>query len=168
MSVGLIGLGAMGRGMAASLRRAGREPRVFDLRDAAVREFVKEGGLGCSSAADLAGACEVVICVVVNAAQTEDVLFGAGNAAAAMKQGAVFVMCSTVDPQWSIALEERLEKLGLLYLDAPISGGAARAAKGEITMMTSGRPEAYAKCGNVLESMSAKVYRLGDRAGMGS
>jgi len=166
--VGLVGLGAMGRGMAASLRRAGHELRVFDVREEAMRDFTREGGVACKSVAELAGACDVVISVVVSAAQTEDVLFGPGGAAAAMKPGAVFVMCSTVDPQWSAGLEARLEKTGVLYLDAPISGGAARAAKGEITMMTSGRPEAYARCGTVLDSMSAKVYRLGDRAGMGS
>jgi putative dehydrogenase len=78
------------------------------------------------------------------------------------------VMCSTVDPQWSAATEGRLASMGLLYLDAPISGGAARAAKGEITMMTAGRPEAYAACEGVLESMAARVFRLGDRAGAGS
>jgi putative dehydrogenase len=85
-----------------------------------------------------------------------------------MGKGSVFVMCSTVDPQWSAALEARLEALGLLYLDAPISGGSARAAKGEITMMTAGRPAAYAKCEDVLRGMAANVYKLGDRAGAGS
>jgi 3-hydroxyisobutyrate dehydrogenase len=104
----------------------------------------------------------------VNAEQTEAVLFGEHGAAEAMQPGSVFVMCSTVDPNWSVALERRLESLGLLYLDAPISGGAARAAAGEITMMTSGRAEAYAKCEGVLEAMAARVYRLGDRAGPGS
>jgi putative dehydrogenase len=167
-AAGLIGLGAMGRGMASSLVRGGHAPRVYDIREEAVRELVAGGGVACRSAAELAGACDIVISVVVNAAQTDEVLFGAPGAAAAMRKGAVFVMCSTVDPQWSAALEARLEKLGLLYLDAPISGGAARAAKGEITMMTSGKPEAYAKCGGVLDAMAAKVYRLGDRAGMGS
>jgi 3-hydroxyisobutyrate dehydrogenase len=58
--------------------------------------------------------------------------------------------------------------MGLLYLDAPISGGAAKAAAGQITMMTAGKPAAYAKCEGVLEKMAAKVYRLGDRAGPGS
>jgi len=105
---------------------------------------------------------------VVNAEQTEQVLFGEHGAAAAMKKGAVFVMCSTVDPRWSIALEGRLEAMGMLYLDAPISGGAAKAASGEMTMMTAGRPAAYAKCGTALEDMAARVYKLGDRAGPGS
>ena len=168
MSVGLVGLGAMGRGMAASLRRKGIDLHVCDVRAEAVRDFVAEGGSGHATPAELARACDVLISVVVNAEQTEQVLFGEGGAAAAMKKGSVFVMCSTVDPKWSIALEERLESMGLLYLDAPISGGAARAAKGEITMMTAGRPAAYDKCGSVLEAMSAKVYRLGERAGPGS
>ena len=168
MKVGLIGLGAMGGGMAASLRRKGHEVHVFDVRADAARAFAKEGGVACDSPASVAAACGVVISVVVNAEQTEQVLFGANGAAAAMKPGSVFAMCSTVDPKWSIGLEARLEAMKLLYLDAPISGGAARAAKGEITMMTSGRPEAYAKAGAALDDMAAKVYRLGDRAGPGS
>jgi L-threonate 2-dehydrogenase len=110
----------------------------------------------------------VLVSVVVNAAQTEAVLFGEHGAAAAFAPGSVFVMCSTVDPNWSIALEQRLAEAGLLYLDAPISGGAARAATGQITMMTSGRPAAYDRVGEALAAMAAKVYRLGDRAGMGS
>jgi L-threonate 2-dehydrogenase len=106
--------------------------------------------------------------VVVNAAQTEAVLFGEGGAAAAMTAGSVFVMCSTVDPGWSNALEQRLAQNGILYLDAPISGGAAKAAKGEITMMTSGHADAYAKAGSALDAMAGKVYRLGPAAGDGS
>jgi 3-hydroxyisobutyrate dehydrogenase len=166
--VGLIGLGAMGRGMAASLRRAGLAPRVFDVRPGAAEDFAREGGTACASAAALAAACRVVVSVVVNAAQTEDLLFGSGGVAAAMPPGAVFVMCSTVDPNWSIALEARLEALGLLYLDAPISGGAAKAAAGEMTMMTAGKPAAYALAQGVLDAMAGRVYKLGDRAGAGS
>ena len=158
----------MGRGMAGSLRRGGHEVHVFDVRPEAARDFEKEGGVAHSSPAEVARACEVIISVVVNATQTEEVLFGGNGAAAAMRPGSVFVMCSTVDPRWSIELESRLASLGLLYLDAPISGGAAKAASGEITMMTAGRAEAYVKCGGVLDSMAARVYRLGDRAGPGS
>ena len=106
--------------------------------------------------------------VVVNAAQTEEVLFGKNGAANAMKKDSVFVMCSTVDPHWSVALEERLNDMGILYLDSPISGGAAKAASGEMTIMSAGKPQAYAKVGGALEAMAAKVYRLGDRAGAGS
>ena len=166
--IGLIGLGAMGLGMAKSLRRAGHHVHVHDVRPEAGRAFAAEGGTACASPAEVAAACEVVISVVVNAAQTEQVLFGENGAAPAMKPGSLFVMCSTVDPGWSAALGERLAQRGLLYLDAPISGGAAKAASGQMTMMTAGRPEAYARAGSVLDDMAAKVYRLGDQAGIGS
>jgi putative dehydrogenase len=167
-TVGLIGLGAMGSGMAASLRRAGMAPHVFDLRPGLAAQFAQAGGTACATAAELAAACDVVVCVVVNAAQTEDVLFGIGGVAAALKPGSVFVMCSTVDPNWAAALEARLEALGLWLLDAPISGGAAKAASGQMTIMSAGRPEAYARCGGALDAMAAKVYKLGPRAGAGS
>jgi 3-hydroxyisobutyrate dehydrogenase len=167
-TVGVIGLGAMGGGMARSLRRAGHAVNVFDMRPEAAAAFAAEGGTACASAAQLAAASPVVVSVVVNAAQTEDLLFGSGGVAAAMQPGSLFVMCSTVDPNVSIAFEARLEALGLLYLDAPISGGAAKAASGQMTMMTAGRPAAYAKAGPLLDAMAAKVYRLGDRAGAGS
>ena len=115
----------------------------------------------------MARACDVIVSVVVNAQQTEAVLFGDGGLAGELQPGSVFVMCSTVDPNWSVALEARLQALGLHYLDAPISGGAAAAA-GQMTMMTAGSAAAYAACEGVLEAMAGKVYRLGDRAGAGS
>lgn len=167
-TVGVIGLGAMGRGMAGSLRRAGYRVAVNDIRMDAANTFAAEGGVACSTPAELASHCQVLVSVVVNAEQTEQLLFGPDGAAAAMQPGSVFVMCSTVDPRWSVAMEARLDALGVLYLDAPISGGAAKAASGQMTMMTAGRPEAYARAGSVLDAMAAKVYRLGDKAGNGS
>ncbi len=168
-AVGVIGLGAMGRGVAASLRRAGHEVHVFDVRREATTAFAAEGGVACDSPAAVGAACEVVVSVVVDAVQTDAVLFGDAPAslAAAMRPGSLFVMCSTVDPGVSQAFERRLAALGLLYLDAPISGGAAKAASGEMTMMTGGCDAAYAKAGGVLDAMAGKVYRLG-AAGQGS
>ena len=166
--VGLIGWGAMGLGMAKSLRRGGYHVHVCDVRREAADAFAKEGGVACGSPAEVAAACEVVFSVVVNAEQTEAVLFGKDGAAAAMKPGSVFAMCSTVPPAFAMSLEARLEKMGLLFLDAPISGGAARAASGEMTMMSAGKPAVYAKCEAMLGAMAAKVYKLGDRAGNGS
>jgi len=168
VNVGVIGLGAMGSGMARSLRRHGSSVRVFDVRSEVAQAFAAEGGVACDTLAELGAQCEVIVSVVVNAAQTESVLLGEGGCAYAMRRGSVFVMCSTVDPNWSMALEARLAALGILYIDAPISGGAAKAASGEMTMMTSGTPEAYAAVGSLLDAMAAKVYRLGDQAGAGS
>src|SRR5439155_27189207 len=109
---------------------------------------------------ELASRCEVVVSVVVNAAQTEAVLFGGGDgdgAAAAMRPGSVFVMCSTVDPNVSIDFERRVEAMALLYVDAPISGGAAKAASGEMTVMGAARDEAWKVAAPVLHAMAAKV-----------
>ena len=159
-NIGVIGLGAMGRGMAASLRRAGRSVHVFDVRAEAARAFVAEGGTACASPAEVAAHCEVIVSVVVNAAQTEEVLFGEHGAAAAMAPGSLFVMCSTVDPNWSVALEQRLADRGLLYLDAPISGGAAKAASGQMTMMTAGTPAAYGKAGGALDAMAVRYLGI--------
>ena len=168
LSVGLIGLGAMGLGMAQSLRRAGFVPSVFDIQYERAQAFAAEGGMACEGLSALAAASEVIVSVVVNAQQTEAVLFGEGGCLPSMRPGTVFVMCSTVDPNWSIALESRLAAHEILYIDAPISGGAARAAQGQITMMTAGVPAAYARAQSVLDAMAARVYRLGDKAGPGS
>ena len=167
-TIGLIGLGAMGSGMAHSLRRAGHVPFVFDVRREVAERFAAQGGVACKSLAELGSQADVIISVVVNAAQTESVLFGEDGVAASMKRGSVFVMCSTVDPNWSVALEARLNAMGIHYIDAPISGGAAKAASAQMTMMTAGKPEAYVIAELFLNAMAAKVYRLGDSAGAGS
>lgn len=167
-SVGLIGLGAMGLGMATSLRRAGYMVHVCDVRLEAAETFARGGGVACASPAEVGAACGAVFSVVVNADQTEAVLFGKDGAAAAMRPGSVFAMCSTVPPAFAVGLEQRLEQMGLLFLDAPISGGAARAAAGEMTMMTAGKPAVYERCEAMLNAMAAKVYKLGASAGNGS
>ncbi|MFJ3638207.1 L-threonate dehydrogenase [Streptomyces sp. NPDC090108] len=166
--VGVVGLGAMGLGMARSLRSAGYDVGVHDLRADVAAEFAREGGTAYATPAELASVVDVLVGVVVNSAQTEAVLFGEGGAVPRLRPGAVFVMCSTVDPARSAELADRLAESGVLYLDAPVSGGAVRAAAGELTMMTSGPAEAYALAGPVLDAMSATVYRLGESAGLGS
>ncbi len=172
LSVGVIGLGAMGMGMAQSLRRAGHVVNVFDVRAEVAQKFAADGGVACASLTDIAKASDVLVSVVVNAAQTESVLMGDATAQSGcihhLKPGSVFVMCSTVDPAFSVGLEKTLNAKGLLYIDAPISGGAAKAASGQMTMMTAGTPEAYAKAEVFLNAMAAKVYKLGDSAGAGS
>jgi 3-hydroxyisobutyrate dehydrogenase len=96
------------------------------------------------------------------------VLFGPEGAAETMAPGAVFVSSATMDPQIARRLGERLEATGRLYLDAPISGGAVRATKGELTVMASGSPAAFAAARGALDAMAAKVYELGAEAGQGA
>mgnify|MGYP003945703027 CR=1 FL=1 len=168
INVGVIGLGAMGLGVARSLLRAGLRAHACDVRPEVLQQFASEGGIACKTPAELGASCEVVITVVVNAAQTEQVLFGEQGAAAAMQPGSLVIASATVAPEYAAKLGERLAAQHLLFLDAPLSGGAARAASGEMTMMTSGPAAAYAKGEAVLSAIAGKVYRLGEAHGMGS
>jgi 3-hydroxyisobutyrate dehydrogenase len=78
------------------------------------------------------------------------------------------VSSATLAPDFAEQLGARLDRLGLLMIDAPVSGGAAKAAAGDMTIMASGAPEAFAKCAPVFDAIAARVYRLGDRPGPGS
>ncbi|MFO7308860.1 MAG: NAD(P)-binding domain-containing protein [Pseudomonadota bacterium] len=163
--VGVVGLGAMGFGMATSLVRAGFDVAGFDLSAEAVEKFVAAGGRAAATPAAAAEGADAVVCVVVNAAQTEDVLFGAGGVAAALPEGAVFISCATMAPEAACALAARLTATGRHYLDAPISGGAKKAAEGALTVLASGAPAAVDKARPVLAAMAATVHELGDEPG---
>lgn len=167
-AVGVIGLGSMGGGVAKSLLAKKFETHVYDVRPETVKALAAQGAKAAATPAALGAACGVVVVLVVNAEQTEKVLFGEQGAASAMKAGAVVVSSATLAPDVAEQLGARLERMGLLMIDAPVSGGAAKAAAGEMTIMASGAPEAFARCEKVLDAIAARVYRLGDRPGPGS
>ena len=167
-NVGVIGLGAMGLGVARSLLRAGFRTHAYDVRREVLDVFAAEGGVACATPAELGAACEVVLTLVVNAQQAEAVLFGEGGAVAAMRPGSVVIASSTVAPEFAASLAARLAEKGIGMIDAPVSGGAARAATGEMTVMAAGTPENFAKVDEVFKAIAQKVYRLGDAPGAGS
>jgi putative dehydrogenase len=112
-----------------------------------------------------------VVVLVVTAAQTESVLFGDGaneGLATLLAPGAVVVASATVDPALPPLWEKRLAERGIHLIDGPVSGGAKKAAEGQMTVMASGTPEAFAAAGALLDAVAGKVYRLGDKAGIGS
>jgi 3-hydroxyisobutyrate dehydrogenase len=150
----VIGLGSMGYGMATSLRRAGFAVTGCDVSSDAVAKFVSEGGQGAASPAAAAQQADIVVSVVVNAAQTEAILFGADGAASTLAKDAVFISSATMDPDVARRLAKQLEATGRHYLDAPISGGA--------------QPAAFANARPALDAMAAKLYELGDEAGQGA
>ncbi|WFU04844.1 NAD(P)-dependent oxidoreductase (plasmid) [Rhizobium sp. CB3171] len=164
----VIGLGAMGMGMALSLKKAGFDVIGVDISADAVSRFVQAGGRSASSIAEAAKEADIVVSVVVNAAQTESVLFGAGGIAGVMRPGSVFISSATMDPAVAGRLSAQLEARAVHYLDAPISGGAARAASGELTVMASGTKAAFSAARRALDAMAAKVYELGETAGAGA
>ncbi len=164
----VIGLGSMGLGMARSMKRAGLDVVGYDITPAAVDRFVADGGRGAATPAAAASDADIVVSVVVNGAQTEAVLFGSEGVAATMKPGAVFISSATMDPAVARDLAQRVEALGLHYLDAPISGGAAKAASGALTIMASGSKQAFDTARPGLDAMAGKVYELGEAAGTGA
>ncbi|WP_431323186.1 L-threonate dehydrogenase [Rhizobium sp. YTU87027] len=164
----VIGLGSMGLGMARSMKRAGLDVVGYDITAAAVDRFVAEGGRGAATPAGAAEGADIVVSVVVNGAQTEAVLFGPEGVAKTMKPGAVFISSATMDPAVARDMSQRTEALGLNYLDAPISGGAAKAASGALTIMASGSSRAFDTARPALDAMAGKVYELGEAAGTGA
>ena len=164
----VIGLGSMGMGMAQAMLRKGLNVSGSDLNPETMKRFESMGGGGAAPAARAARDATILVSVVVNAAQTEAVLFGEEGAASAMATGGVIISSATMSPDDARRLAGRAEALGLHYLDAPISGGAARAAAGELTVMASGTPQAFATARPALEAIAATVYELGDSAGTGA
>jgi putative dehydrogenase len=166
--VAVIGLGSMGFGMAESLLRAGFAVAGCDVTEQARQRLQAAGGSSSVLPREVAQDAPVVVSVVVNAAQTEQVLFGPGGAIETMQQGAVFISSATMSPADAERLAARAKEKGVFFLDAPISGGAKRAAAGELTIMASGEPEAFEKSEAVLSALAQKVYRLGDKPGIGA
>ncbi|MBI5879492.1 MAG: NAD-binding protein [Chloroflexi bacterium] len=167
-TVALIGLGAMGSGMAQSLLRAGFRVLGFDVSAAAREAFVGRGGVGAESAADAVRGASVCIVIVVNAEQAEAALFGAQGAASVLAAGSVVMLCSTVRPAFARETADRLRAQTVEMLDAPVSGGVARAAEGRLSVMASGSAAAFAGAERVLAALAENVFRLGDTCGQGS
>ncbi|SHN71926.1 L-threonate dehydrogenase [Desulfovibrio litoralis] len=164
---GVVGLGAMGMGMAQSMVKEGLETWGCDLNPKALETFKAAGGKVAKDVHELVSKADVIFLVVVNAEQVEAVLFTSG-AFEKIKAGAVVIVCSTVKPEYAESVGERLAKRNILMLDAPISGGAVKASQGQITVMASGPQEAFDKAQKGLDAVAAKVYCLGKEAGKGS
>lgn len=166
--LGVVGLGSMGYGAAVSAMKRGVPTWGLDTTEAARARFAAAGGQLAGDLPDLASRCDVVQLLVVNAAQTEAVLFGAQGLAATLRPDSVVIASATVDPALPPQWEARLAERGVHLIDGPVSGGAKKAAEGQMTVMASGRPEAFAAAGALLDAVAGKVYRLGDKAGVGS
>lgn len=163
----VIGLGSMGYGIAQSCLRAGHVTHGFDVVPRQVERFQSESGVQ-GDLSDVAESLDAAVIVVLSAAQTENVLFGANALAPMLRQGAVVIGCATVPPEFARDMEARCNELGLHYLDAPISGGSAKAANGQLSIMASGTADAFAAARSVLDAAAEKVFELDDTAGAGS
>lgn len=166
--IGVIGVGNMGLGVALRLREQGRTVTVRDIDPA--REALAAAG-GCRVAAtpaELAARSDLVIVVVIDAAQTRDVLFGPAGAAAVLKPGSGVMLCPTISPLDVESLAADLAGHGLGVLDAPMSGGPVRAREGRMSLMVAGDDATFARWQPVVAQMAEPVFRIGQRAGDGA
>jgi putative dehydrogenase len=167
MKAGVIGLGSMGYGMALSLIRAGHDVHGADVNAAAL-ERLRADGAKATDAIAASPELEAAVIVVLSAAQAEEVLFGKAGIVERLAPGCVVILCVTVAPDYARSTAKRCEARGVLFLDAPISGGAAKAAQGRLAIVASGAPEAFAAARPALDAMAETVFELGDSAGAGS
>jgi len=168
MKCSVVGLGSMGLGMAKSLLWAGLQTTGYDLDPAALKAFEELGGRAAMSPGEAAEGAAVLVIAVVNAQQTESVLFETGGGALSLSAGSVVLSCATMAPAEARGLAARLEALGILFLDAPVSGGPVKAADGALTIMASGSPAAFERARPCLEAMGETIYELGETPGAGS
>jgi len=159
----------MGMGAAKSCLRAGLNTWGVDLNPAALENLRQAGARDAQpSASAFAEQLDAVLLLVVNAQQVNAILFGEEGLAAKLRPGTVVMVSSTLSALDAQQIEQQLAQYQLLMLDAPVSGGAAKAASGEMTVMASGSEAAFTQLQSVLDAVAAKVYRVGSEIGLGS
>ena len=162
--IGIIGIGAMGYAMATNLRRRGLPIVVRDIDPAAVTAAAAHGIAGCVSPAALAAQCDLVAIVVVDAGQIDEVLFGGDGVIHAAAKPAVMI-CSTIGATDTERFRDRLAEHGTALLDAPISGGPARAAAGTMSMMLACDRGLLERFEPTLREMAGTLFYVGEKVG---
>ena len=166
-TIGFIGLGAMGAPMAANLLARGFEVHGFDLHASAVDALATEGGRPASSVEEAASAADILLLMVVDAAQAEAVLFSDGGLGA-LREGGTVLLMATCPPGAVAALAARVESAGRRFVDAPVSGGTAGAASATLTIMAAAPKTSFEAARPALEALGDKVFHVGEQPGQGA
>jgi 3-hydroxyisobutyrate dehydrogenase len=167
-AVGVIGVGNMGLAMALRLLERGHRVVVRDIRPDAVARALAAGADEAPDAATLTARCGLVIVAVVDAAQCDSVLFGDGGALHALHADSTVMVCSTIAPHDVESIAARLQPPGVPCIDAPMSGGPARARDGTMSLMVACADAVFERHQAVLRDLSSRLVRLGQRVGDGA
>ena len=162
MKIGFVGLGIMGKPMAKNLLKAGYDVTVFDLNADAVAEVVGCGAAAGESIRDVAAIADLLITMVPNSPQVKQVLLEAGGAIETLREGAVVIDCSSINPIASREVAAELCKKHIEMLDAPVSGGEPKAIDGTLAFMVGGKQEVFDQYKAVLDKMGSSVVLCGD------
>jgi 2-hydroxy-3-oxopropionate reductase len=162
LRVGYIGLGLMGKSIARNILKAGFPLVVHNRSQAAVEELVSEGAIGANSPAEVAAQVDVVFTNLPNSPDVELVVFGENGIAQGARKDMVFVDNSTIKPAVARSIATRLAELGVLALDAPVSGGDIGARNATLTIMVGGAAEALEKVRPIFNVMGKTITHVGD------
>jgi 3-hydroxyisobutyrate dehydrogenase len=160
-TVGFIGLGNMGGPMALNLARAGVPLVVHDIESVKVEALRDQGASVASSPQEVAANARRVISMVETTAQAESVISGPRGIVQSARRGDIVVCMSTIDPLVARRLHDELAARGVAMLDAPVSGGTARAASGELSILVGGAPETFSACRDLFAAMGKNLFHVG-------
>ncbi|MGF6267489.1 3-hydroxyisobutyrate dehydrogenase [Paraburkholderia youngii] len=160
-TVGVVGLGNMGRGMALSAKRAGFTVLGFDANQESVRALGEGGVLASASIADIARQVEVLILSLPTSAIVEQVVFGEGGVLESAKPGLIVIDTTTAEPNSTRKVATALREARIRFIDGPVSGGPKGAATATMTMVLGGADEDVAAVQPLLSAISAKQVHVG-------
>ena len=167
MQVGWLGLGAMGAPMAARAARAGHVVRGYDVVPGRAAALAADGVRPADTVAAAVGGADLIVIMVATPEQVEQALFAPGGAAGSLAAGSIVVVMATVGPEAVLSAADRLAAGGVAVVDAPVSGGTARAASGDLLIMVSGPEEPVARAQPVLSVLARSAPVVGSSPGDG-
>ncbi len=160
--VGFVGLGIMGRGMAANLLKAGFDVRVWNRTASRMDALVADGAEAGESPADVAANCDVTVVCVSDTPDVENVVLGENGILGAAKPGSLVIDCSTISPKVTKEIAALLAEKDVHMLDAPISGGSEGAANGTLSIMVGGDAAQFERAMPIFEAMGKTITHVGE------
>ena len=161
-TIGFIGMGMMGGGMAANLLKADFDMVAYDIDPARNERFAGLGAKIANGPAGVAQGASTVICIVETTAQVREVVLGDGGVIEGAQEGDIFVCSATIDPLAVKEMHDILAEKGIKILDAPVSGGVPRAVSGDLSIIVGGDGVVVDACRHYFDAMSANVFHMGE------
>lgn len=166
-TVGVIGLGDMGSGLAKNLLQAGYKVTGLDLSEKRMSDFTEMGGIAAGHPAQVAQDADAVFVMVMNGDQVKEVLFGENGACESLKPDAAIILTATIKPHEAAEIGDRMAESNLQLIDSPVSGGFPGAQNGTLTMMAAAPEALLAAKQDIMQAVSANIHHVGAEAGQG-
>ena len=166
-TVGVVGLGDMGSGIAKNLLKNGFDVKGLDLKPERIAAFEAMGGQAVSSVADVAEGAEAVFVMVMEGAQAKAVILGEAGLVSHLPDGSAVILSATIKPREAREIAAEMEGGAIHLIDTPVSGGFPGAQSGTLTMMAAAPDAVLDRFAPVMEAVSANIHRVGTRGGDG-